>query len=434
MHMFNLDINMRRARPPAFALASLAALALALLAACGDGGDVQIVALTRTPTPEAGPTGPTPIPPPTSITATATPLPSEVLPPRPENPVAGGLLVASYLAGGGANIADCLPEIETSWQLAPTEGERCLFADLDGDGVSELAYALTLAPAGETGPGDVWFFQGADESFRLYSSARVLANAVLEDVAIAATADLTGDRFPELVISARICGAEVCTSRFLIASSHRGSLEDLAPDDLTIANLESVRLEDVSDDGLPDVILQGGTLPTTGAGPPRGSKHVLNWGGLKFFVREQADEPRYLFHAIVDADEAFAATDYEQAGALYQAAVASTALVDWRVESGQGSGRGELVPYALFRAGLAALRTGDDGGALALFGQAADGYGAALHGQAAAIFREAIQARVPPGLACTSVEDFLRPQSARYAEIWDYGFANPQHRISDLCR
>lgn len=429
--MFNLDIHSPHRLPWVVAIG---ALGLLVAAACGDGGDVQIVALTRTPTPAATPDGQSPILPPTSITATTTPEPSDVLPPRPENPIAGGLLVASYLAGGGADIAGCLPELEASWQLAPTAGERCVFADVDGDGVSELAYALTLASGGATGPGDVWFFQGADESFRLYSSARVLANAVLEDVAIEVAADLTGDRFAELVISARTCDADVCTSRFLIASSHRGLLENLAPEDLTIANLESVRVEDVNGDGLLDVIVQGGTVPTPGAGPPRGGEHVLNWGGLQFFERERVDEPRYLFHAIVDADEAFAAADYEDARALYQAAVADTGLVDWRVESGQGSGRGELVPYALFRAGLAALRSGDDAGALSLLSQAADGYGSSLHGLAAAIYREATQAQVPPGLACTSVEEFLQPQSARYATIWDYGFANPEHRITDLCR
>ena len=425
---------MIRTHSTALALAALAGVTLALLAACGDGGDVQIVALTRTPTPVAAAGGATSIAPPTSITATAGPEPSTVLPPRPDNPVAGGLLVASYLAGGGADIVGCLPELVDSWQLAATSGERCLFADIDGDGVSELAYAFTLAPAGETAPGDVWFFQGVDESFRLYSSARVLANAVLEDVTIEAVTDLTGDRFPDLVISARICGADVCTSRFLIASSHRGRLEDLVPDDLTIATLESVRVEDVSGDGLPDVILKGGTVPTPGAGPPRSAEHVLNWDGLKFFDREQADEPRYLFHAIVDADEAFAAAQYGDARSQYEAATSNTALVDWRVESGQGSGRGELVPYALFRAGLAALRNDDDAGALALFGRAADGYGSALHGQVAAIYREAVQTQVPPSLACTSVEQYLQPQAARYAQIWDYGFENPEHRISDLCR
>lgn len=425
---------MIRPRLALLALAALVAGALALLAACGDGGDVQIVALTRSPTPEGAPGGPTAVAPPTSITATATPAPSSVLPARPDNPVAGGLLVASYLAGGAADIAGCLPDLVEAWGLSATSGERCLLADMDGDGVGELAYALTLAPAGETGPGDVWFFQGADESFRLYSSARVLANAVLEDVTIEAATDLTGDRFPELVISARICGADVCTSRFLIASSHRGTLEDLAPEDLTIATLESVRIEDLSGDGLPDVILKGSTVPTPGAGPPRSAEHVLNWGGLKFFDRELADAPRYLFHAIVDADEAFAAGAYGDARSQYEAAAANNGLVDWRVESGQGSGRGELIPYALFRAGLAALRSGDNAGGLPLLGRAADGYGASLHGQVAAIYREAIQAQVPPSLACSSVEQFVQPQASRYAQIWDYGFANPEHRISDLCR
>ena len=416
------------------AAAAAALLALLVAAACGDGGDVQIVALTRTPTPEADSGDPTPIPPPTSITATATVAASAELPLRPANPLASGLAVAGYLAGGQANIAGCLPELVSAWQLEPTTGERCLFADIDGDGEGEFAFALTLGPSGETAPGDVWFFQSADESFRLFSSARVLANRVLEDVVIEATADLTGDRFPDLVISARSCDAEICTTRFIIASAHRGRLEDLAPDDLAVAGLESVTVEDATGDGIADLIVSGGTVPTPGAGPPRASERVLNWGGLIFFERERFDEPRYLFHAIVDADEAFAAAEYEEARNLYEAAAVDTSLVDWRVEQGLGSGRSELVSYALFRAALAGLRSDDDAGAIGNLDRAVSGYGGALHGQVAAIYREALQTQVPPNLACAAVENFLGLQASRYAQIWDYGFANPEHAISDLCR
>ena len=58
---------------------------------------MQVVVITRTPTPEA--TGEGGIQPPTSITATPTPGGNSALPAAPENLVAGGLLVAGYLAG-----------------------------------------------------------------------------------------------------------------------------------------------------------------------------------------------------------------------------------------------------------------------------------------------------------------------------------------------
>ena len=408
----------------------LAFALLLLLGACGDGGDVRIIALTPTPTPEVDPAaGPTQIPPPTAITATATGEPSAELPPRPANPLASGIAVAGYLASGAADLPGCLPDLVSLWQLAPTLGERCLFADIDGDGRGEYVFALTLIE----GPGDVWFFQSDDENFRLFSSARVLANRVLDQVAIEATTDLTGDRFPDVLISALLCDANVCNTRFVIASAHQGTLEDLAPLELEIAGAAEVRVDDVVGDELPDVVIAGGRAPTPGGGPPRSSEIVLNWGGLRFFEREQFDEPRYLFHAIVDADEAFAAGEYQQARALYEAAVADTALVDWRVEQGIGSGRTELSAYALLRAALAAQRLNDESGLIALLQQAVASHGASLHGQVAAIYLEATQAQVPAGLSCAAVEEFLRPQQSLFNQVWDYGFDNPEHRIGDLC-
>ena len=430
-------IRRRRPSARAFALA-IAALCLAaagggLAAACGGGGDVRIVALTRTPSPEAPAAGEAAAPA-AADPAAATPRPSAELPAAPDNPLAGGLLVAGYLAGGGADVAGCLPELAAAWRLAAVRGERCLFADIDGDGSSELAYAVSAAAPGGERPGDVWFFEGADEGFRLRASARVLANEVLEDVAIEAVADFTGDRFPDLAITARVCGAGACVDRLLVASGHRGTIEDLAPAGLVLSNPGPVRAEDATGDGLADVVLREEAAPEPGGGPPRGRGVVLNWGGLKFFERYEPDPPRYLFHAVADADAAFAAGEYASARERYEAAVSDTALVDWRVETGEGSGRAELAPYALLRAGLAAQRDGDEDGALALFARAAGGYAASLHGQTAAIFREAAETGVPPAEACDAAEGFLRVQQARHAAIWDYGFANPEHAIGDLCR
>ncbi len=407
-----------------------------IAAACGDGGDVTIVALTRTPTPEptaAGSGGSVSPLPPTALTASATPPPSGSVPGRPADLLAGGVPVSSYLAGGSADIAGCLPGLVAAWDLAPVLGERCVFADIDGDGAAEYAFAVN-ATTESANPGDVWFFQGTDEHFRLFSSARALAGEFLEDVVIEAAADLTGDRFPELLISARVCSAALCEGRLLIASAHQGDFGDLAPERLDRTDLHSIRVEDVTGDGLQDVILRYEYSPDRDAGPRRDVEIVLNWGGLKFFDSDYPDAPRYLLHAIADADETFGAGAYEAARAQYEAAAEDTALVDWRVETGERSGRRELVPYALLRAGLGALRGGDSEGALALFTRAASGFAASLHGQVASIFQAAVERELAPAVACTAAEEYLRQQASRYARIWDYGYANPDHQISDLCR
>lgn len=428
--MFNLTFHNARS------VLAVTILALALLpaTACGDGGDVQIVALTRTPTPESTVTGNgAPTPPPSEVTVTPTPPPSGTVPDRPGDLLAGGLPVSSYLAGGSADIAGCLPGLVAAWELAPVLGERCIFADIDGDGASEFAFAVVATTEGAN-PGDVWFFEGADEQFRLFSSARVLAGELLEDVVLEAAADLTGDRFPDLVVSARICSAGVCGGRLLIASAHTGTFRDLAPAGIDFTDLHSIRVEDASGDGLQDVVLRYEYTPDPDAGPQRDSETVLNWAGLKFFDTDHDDPPRYLLHAILDADAAFDADNYEEARAQYEAAAADTALVDWRVEAGEGSGRRELVPYALLRAGIAALRGGDSDGALGLFREASSRFAASLHGQVAAIFQEGVERDLAPAVACSTSQDYLRLQASRYAEIWDYGYANPEHTIADLCR
>ena len=104
------------------------------------------------------------------------------------------------------------------------------------------------------------------------------------------------------------------------------------------------------------------------------------------------------------------------------------------MEVGQPAGRPELVAYAGFRAGLATLFSGDSDGALDRLRQVTVSSPDTLHGQVAAVYLAGLQAGTQPSVACSTVETFLRPQSARFATIWDYGFSNPEHNIAGLCR
>ena len=424
-----------------------------LAAACGDGGDVRVVALTPTPAPEQTPVrsadGPASIvtatPTAAAIEGTATPTPTVTAtsdeppepPEKPAEPLAGALVLRDYLASGELDLLGCLPELVSVWELAPTSGERCLYADFDGDGQSEFVFAVTLADGG----GDVWFYESSEEEYRLLSSARVLANDTLEGVTIESVADLTGDRFPDLLISTLSCDDSECARRVLIMSTHNGRLGDLMPAGVEISPTAELRIEvpaegseGTSDDGaLPRIILEDETVADSTAGPVRPSSLALTWGGAGFLTEQLAGATRYLFHAIADADEAFRRGEYEQAKALYEAAASDTALVDWRVERGRGSGRAELSAYALFRAGLSAQRLQDEAGMVALLDQAVASFGRTLHGQVAAIYREGSSTDLAPGLICSALEQFLRAQESRFRTIWNYGPHNPSHGISELC-
>ncbi|MYA20877.1 MAG: VCBS repeat-containing protein [Chloroflexi bacterium] len=441
------------------ALASAVLAALAFLgAACGDGGDVRIIALTPTPASEQTPVRPvdgpatilTATPTPAVIEGTVTPTPTETAttdeapepPPKPEEPLASALLLREYLLTGEANLPGCLPDLVSAWELAPTGGERCLFADFDGDGASEFVFALTLADGG----GDIWFYESAEEDFRLFSSARVLLNETLEGVTIVSLADLTGDRFADLVITTVRCEDDACERRLLIISYHGGRFADLTPPGVELGETTELRVEvqqeedgsgsagNGGEEGQPlQLIIEDTTVPDSSAGPVRALRIALSWDGARFVREDEAGPTRYLFHAIVDADEAFRRGDYAQARVLYEAAAADTSLVDWRVEQGRGSGRAELSAYALFRAGLSAQRLQDDAAMLRLLDQTVDSFGRTLHGQVAAIYREGLRTNTAPGLICSAIEQFVRAQESRFRAIWNYGPHNPEHSIGELC-
>jgi hypothetical protein len=347
------------------------------------------------------------------------------LPFPPTNRVGGGLAVSTYLAGGLANIAECLPELVTDWELEPTDGGRCLLGDLDGDDRDELIYLVSV-PGDPVAPGDVWFFDDADESYRLFTSARAVANEILAGVKIEALVDLTGDGAPEAVISSQNCDGDLCTTSFVIASAHRGfDVENLAPEDLILTSTEGLSFEDATGDQLTDLLVRReADTDDPAAGPPRSSSLV-----------EEPDEPEFLFHLVTDADDAYRKGDLQAASELYLRAASDISLRDWKQERGERPGRQELRPYSLFRAALAAQRGDDAAGALKLLERAFNEHRASsILGLAASVYLTTLQNGDSAGTACVATESYLVNLSSFYSGVWDYGYANPAHEIDSLCR
>ena len=420
------------ARRLALSIVGLAALALAV--GCDDEPDVVIVAMTRTPQPAAVEESTSVVPqPPTADTTTPAPASSASLPERPESLLAGANLLVPYLASGGADMERCLPELVAAWELAAAEEPRCVFADLDGDDAREFALLVTLPGDKDAQPGDVWFFGSAEQGHRLLDSARSFANAALGGVRVVAAEDLTGDGLPEVVVASLNCAAAICTTDFLIVSAHRGRLEDLAPDEIEITGLESATVEEAIGDGRLDLVLRGGVITSAAAGPPRPFRRTLSWSGLRFSVDEQPESTRYLFHAVVDADSLFASGDYAGAREGYELAASDTTLADWKAEIGSPAGRAELTPYALFRAGIAALHQGDGAAGRMLLERAFREHERSLHGTVAASYLAALIEGRTLGEACAVVEALVADRATEFAETWDYGYSNPEHTIDRLC-
>jgi hypothetical protein len=412
----------------------VAAIVLTFAAACGSDSDVVIIAITATPetaSPTATTTAETPLTP-TAATVTTTPEPSAELPSRPDNLFGGANLLVAYLAGG-ADTAACLPALAVEWGLDRGTHLDCVETDLDGDGAAEFVLRVT-DDGGAATPGDIWFYGSDDQGRRLLGSARSFGSAVLSGVLIVAAEDLTGDGLAEVVISSESCGVASCSTNFLILSAHRGTIENLAPQDIALEGSETPEVTDVTDDGLLDLVLRGGVVSSAGAGPPRPLVRSVYWAGLRFFVVDTAQSARYLIHAIADADTTYAGADYAAASAQYLAIASNSTLSDWKLDTGTGLGRNELAAYARFRAGLASQRLGAIEDSLTLFESAYDDHPTALMGVAAAVYLDQLQNGTTPAAACAVTEQYLSTRAAEFARIWDYGYANPEHSITGICR
>ncbi len=401
---------------------TLAAGAALLLAACG-GDSIRISAITATP----GEGTPTPTP--MSVLSGAGGAALIPVPPRPENPFAAGRDLEAYLSGGQPDLEGCLQDVVRTWGLAmEVDGPRCFSVDIDGDGTDEYAFLISFAANSGPNPSDLWFFQRRGDAWRFFNSGRALANASTAGLHVRAVEDITGDDAAEIVATWEECGASTCVTHLMVATHHNGALEDLAPADAFIESLVEFDFDGRT------VSMEGGMVASVGAGPQRGATHVISWAGSRFRLETESGEATYLVHQVNDADKAFAAADYSAAQTLYLDAARNSTLPDWKAEVGQAAGRGELQAYSMFRAALAAERSGDTAQSLMLLGRVATEYAGSMHGSIALQYLQALDGGATPGEACSAAEQYIESFQALYVSFWDYGSANPQRSVFTLCR
>lgn len=415
----------RRPRSPLaarLAFGSLAALT-ALVVACGDDQGIRISAITgdqATGTATA------------TVEASGTPDPDETvvpLPPIPDNPFASGREVGLYLAGGQPDLAGCLPDLVDAWGMAPEiESVRCLSIDIDGDRRDEYLFLVSYDVAVGPRPSDLWFYEGADEGFRFFNSARALANALTSALKIREVDDFTGDGLPDVVATWEECNESSCLTRVLIASTHNGVLEDLAPPDSGVEGIEDFEVVDYQ------LRLTGTLTADADAGPQRTSTRVVAWAGSRFRATTEPGAATYLIHLVNDADRAYNAGNYADARALYLDAAGNDTLPDWKAETGAPAGRSELHAYSLFRAGLSAQREGNSTEATRLLERAALQYPGTMHGSIAARYLSALDEGGSASQACAATETFIASFQGLYVAFWNYGSANPERTVFGLCR
>ena len=176
--------------------------------------------------------------------------------------------------------------------------------------------------------------------------------------------------------------------------------------------------------------MHGGSIGSVGAGPTRTRTDVYRWDGRAWSLAETVNDPsNFLYHAILDADEAFRAGDYAAALELYRSALANTGLDEWKDNE-----RAEMEPYALFRTALGYFALGGSTAeADAQLSRAIDGYPDSPHGRMAAAFRDAWLADGSVSDGCEAALAFITENADDFAWFWDFGYGNPPFDAQALC-
>jgi len=444
---------------------------VALATAC-EGEEEQTATATptatRTPAVTAAPTrvaSPTATAAPTRTAAptpTATRVPSPTAaatptvvaaPPQPSDFAGYPAAVASYLTQTGGS-PSCLAELFAAWTMPTAVPEwadesgsvDCAAGDLDGDGEDEYILRITNPIATGIWPdADVLIFDRGAAGYEVaFQSSTTLGPSPPWFPVILGIGDFNGDDRLETSFTAESCGAHTCWTSVFVLAWDGQQYVDIIDGEVEVPYARGIRFLDVESDGIEELYVAAGQVASVGAGPQRNVNFTYAWDGTKYALAKTEYEPSdWLYFAVVDGDEAYAAGDLDEAIAFYQKAIEDTSLVDWHEGVGIGRDRDELIPYARFRLGLAQL-AGLHGGAQASAQQVIDSIAGLLaefpesfHAYAAWQFAQAYpDGEVSPqalSQGCAAFLAVVEEHRQEFDAAWDYGYANPELVPERLC-
>lgn len=220
--------------------------------------------------------------------------------------------------------------------------------DLDGDAKPEWVFSLhSLLDQLEHSPlfpiGNLWVVAEGGIVYRYYGE--VPHGAVEWDYALpqlVGISDMTGDEHPELVVETRVCGAHTCEDSYRILRSVGNDVENIVSrsgsekaikgitfeEDLITITFSDIHFEDYQRDGRPDLFVHGGTFGSAGAGEVRTFTEIWSWDGTAVTqIATIYDPTEYRHHILYEANDAFAADDFERAATLYEQTINDDSLI-----------------------------------------------------------------------------------------------------------
>ncbi len=383
-----------------------------LLASCGDRDETEDAATplpASTPSPTAPPPTPTP----------------DLLGPPPTDPNAAVAALTRYLGTGAFACTELLAE---RWQVL------CSTGDVDGDAKPDTAMLVPLAARGVRSPDAavILIRRSLGASIERFPATGTDADESPEGRQSFSLADRTGDSRAELVYLTKRCTASTCNALVEIQSWDGSAWRDLGPSDLGMENLDRIAFTGMG--AASKLTLHGGRVSSLGAGPSRTRTVTYAFNGSRYAAdATEYEKPEFLYHAIVDADRLVDETRYAEAIAAYQAAIANTALKDWKMEAKAEDGRSDLTAYALFR--VAIVTAADAKSPTAALDAVISGTESLLFKRAAQTFRQGMQEGGTVHAGCLAATSYLSspPNPQTLIEMFDYGTLNPRKSALDIC-
>ena len=308
--------------------------------------------------------------------------------------------------------------------------------DLTGDGIDDFVIVYGDPEAVNTEGEqviqrmDLLILNSGEASYTTGYQARAESQ-----VQLLSTVDVNSDGQSDVVWTETTCGVTDCFLTIQVYRWDGKSWRSWTAEKVTLANAE-VRLEDVDDRGQGfELLLDGGVYANADAGPQRSRSEV--WASIDgapySLLTTDVGESDCLYHLVLDANVAFtdgATDDLAASETLYTKAISDESFVACGSRENEVD---ELRSFSTYRLALIGAYRGQPQVAGDLIATLSETFPDSIYDRLGTIWLDAYQETYDVAAGCAAVEQFAMENPEATAILADYGYANPDFTVAEIC-
>ncbi|MGB1288907.1 MAG: hypothetical protein ACPG7F_20405, partial [Aggregatilineales bacterium] len=249
--------------------------------------------------------------------------------------------------------------------------------------------------------------------------------------------DINQDEMTDLVISGQTCVDESCDleTQIITWDARRGQFVGLLEEAVYSQNIPELR--DVDEDTVLELVVRLQSRGTAATGPLRTGLNIYDWNGSVYTLSiRQPDPPRYHIQVVHEGDRAFSRQEFDRAAEIYEVALSDDALRYWF-----NDGEETVDSYVLYRLILAYTQTGNARLSDIIVGLDTQ-FGVIrelppeeqpIYAAMAYTYLNAFQQTGDVHLACDSVRELIEDRPDALELMNRYGSRSPTYEALDLC-